>query len=86
MKIKVIQDDNIIRVYHSPTEVVVKPIANKVELYSSNGNLIESYELKDKNLSWFEDNDLDNSEIILTLKVGKKIFEEDSPRLTLNKN
>ena len=86
MKIKVIQDDNIIRVYHSPKEVVVKPIANKVELYSSNGNLIESYELKDKNLSWFVDHDLDNSEIILTLKVGKKIFEEDSPRLTLNKN
>jgi hypothetical protein len=86
LKIKVIQDGNIIRVYHSPKEVVVKPIANKVELYSSNGNLIESYELKDKNLSWFEDNDLDNSEIILTLKVGKKIFEEASPHLTLDKN
>ncbi|MDH3192251.1 MAG: hypothetical protein OEM18_06165, partial [Nitrosopumilus sp.] len=85
-KIKVIQDNNMIRVYHSPKEVVVKPVAKRVELYSSNGNLIEAYELKNKNLSWFEDKDIDNSEIILTLEVGKKIFEENSFSLTSDKN
>lgn len=73
MKIKIFQDDNIIRVYHSPQDVIVKPIEKRVELYDSNGILTESYDLLGKDLSWFEDKETDCAEILLTLKVGKKI-------------
>ena len=77
MKIKVFQDDKIIRVYHLPQDVVVKPLEKKVKLYDSNGALTESYDLIDKNLSWFEDRETDSAEILLTLKVGKKVYPEN---------
>ena len=60
-----------IRIYHSPRDVIVKPTAKKVELYDSNGILTESYSLIDRNLSWLEDNETDCAEIILDLTVDK---------------
>ena len=71
MKIRIFQDDEIIRVYHSPRDVVVKPHAKKVELYDSNGILTESYNLVDKDLSWLEDVETDCAEIVLDLKIKK---------------
>lgn len=60
-----------IRVYHSPHEVIVRPKAKKIEIYDSNGLLTETYELVERNLSWLEDNDTDCVEIVLDLKVSK---------------
>ena len=60
-----------IRIYHSPRDVIVKPSAKKVELYDSNGLLTESYSLVDRNLSWLEDAETDCAEIILDLTVDK---------------
>lgn len=71
MKIRIFQDGNIIRVYHSPRDVIVKPTAKKVELYDSNGVLTESYELVDRDLSWLEDSETDCAEIILDLTIKK---------------
>ena len=67
-----IQGGNIIRVYHSPQDVIVKPQAKLIEIHESNGILTESFDLIDKNLSWFEDKETDCAEIVLTLKVGNK--------------
>ena len=71
MKIRIFRDNNMIRIYHSPRDVIVKPTAKKVELYDSNGILTESYSLIDRNLSWLEDNETDCAEIILDLTVDK---------------
>ncbi|MGI9566034.1 MAG: hypothetical protein ACR2LL_03335 [Nitrosopumilus sp.] len=60
-----------IRVYHSPHEVIVRPKVKKVEIYDTNGLLTETYELVERNLSWLEDNDTDCVEIVLDLKVSK---------------
>lgn len=60
-----------IRVYHSPHEVIVRPKAKKIEIYDSNGLLTETYELVERNLSWLEDSDTDCVEIVLDLKVSK---------------
>lgn len=69
MKIRIFQNNNIIRIYHSPRDVIVKPAAKKVELYDSNGLLTESYDLVDRNLSWLEDKETDCAEIILDLTI-----------------
>ena len=71
LKIRIFQNDEIIRVYHSPHEVIVRPKAKKIEIYDSNGLLTETYELIERNLSWLEDNDTDCVEIVLDLKVSK---------------
>ena len=71
LKIRIFQNDEIIRVYHSPHEVIVRPKAKKIEIYDSNGLLTETYELVERNLSWLEDNDTDCVEIVLDLKVSK---------------
>ena len=71
LKIRIFQNDEIIRVYHSPHEVIVRPKAKKIEIYDSNGLLTETYELVERNLSWLEDSDTDCVEIVLDLKVSK---------------
>ena len=71
LKIRIFQNDEIIRVYHSPHEVIVRPKAKKIEIYDSNGLLTETYDLVERDLSWLEDNDTDCVEIVLDLKVSK---------------
>ena len=71
MKIRVFHNDETIRVYHSPQDVVVKPEAKKVEIHDVNGILIETYDLIERKLSWLEDNDIDTAEIMLDLKVNR---------------
>ncbi|MGB0856222.1 MAG: hypothetical protein ACPGQP_04285, partial [Nitrosopumilus sp.] len=71
LKIRIFQNDEMIRVYHSPHEVIVRPKAKKIEIYDSNGLLTETYELVERNLSWLEDSDTDCVEIVLDLKVSK---------------
>lgn len=60
-----------IRIYHSPHEVIVRPKAKKIEIYDTNGLLTETYNLIERNLSWLEDSDTDCVEIVLDLKVSK---------------
>jgi len=71
LKIRIFQNDEVIRVYHSPREIVVKPKAKKIEIYDTQGSLIETHTLVERNLSWIEDKDIDTAEIILDLKVSK---------------
>ena len=71
MKIRIFQNDEIIRVYHSPHEVIVRPKAKKIEIYDSNGLLTETYDLVERNLSWLEDTDTDCIEIVLDLKISR---------------
>lgn len=71
MKIRIFHNDETIRVYHAPQDVVVKPKAKKVEIHDVNGVLLETYDLVDKKLSWLEDKDIDTAEIMLDLKVSR---------------
>ena len=71
MKIRISENDNTIRVYHSPREVIVRPKAKIIEIYDTNGLLAEKYNLIEKNLSWLEDEGTDHAEIVLDLKVSK---------------
>ena len=73
LKIRIYQNDRIIRAYHSPHEVIVRPQAKKVEIFDTTDSLIESYDLLEKDLSWLEDEKTDSAEIVLDLKVGKRI-------------
>ncbi len=71
VKIRVFKDGNMIRVYHTPQNVIVKPKEMIVELYDSDGILTDSYHLVERILSWLEDSENDSSEILLDLKVKK---------------
>ena len=71
MKIRIFHNDDTIRVYHAPQDVVVKPNAKKVEIHDVNGTLLETFDLVEKKLSWLEDEDIDTAEIMLDLKVRR---------------
>ena len=71
MKIRISHNNETIRIYHSPHEVIVRPKAKKVEIHDVNGTLIETYELVEKKLSWLEDNEIDVAEIMLDLNVNR---------------
>ncbi|QMU55378.1 MAG: hypothetical protein GKS07_11045 [Nitrosopumilus sp.] len=71
MKIRIFHNDETIRVYHSPQDVIVRPKAKKVEIHDINGILLESFDLIEKKLSWLEDEDIDTAEIMLDLKVSR---------------
>ncbi len=71
MKIRIFHNDETIRVYHAPQDVVVKPKAKKVEIHDINGVLLETYDLIDRKISWLEDEDIDTAEIMLDLKVSR---------------
>lgn len=73
LKIRIFHNDKIIRVYHSPHEVIVKPKAKRVEIYGTNGILTEEYDLVGRDLSWLENEGVDCAEIILDLKVVKLV-------------
>ena len=68
MKI-LIDNGSPIRIYHHPREVVVHPKTNIVEIFNEDGSVLESYDLIKKELGWKENEDLDISEIIVTLHV-----------------
>jgi hypothetical protein len=68
MKI-LIDNGSPIRIYHHPREVVVHPKTNIVEIFNEDGSVLESYDLIKKELGWKENEDLDTSEIIVSLHV-----------------
>ena len=71
LKIRIFQNNEIIRAYNSPHEVIVKPKAKRVEIYDTNGLLTDTYDLVGRDLSWLEDKETDCAEIVLDLKVVK---------------
>ena len=71
MKIRISYNNETIRIYHSPHEVIVRPKAKTVEIHDVNGTLIETYELIEKELSWLEDSEIDTAEIMLDLKINR---------------
>ena len=68
MKI-LINNGHPIRVYHHPREVVVHPKTNVVEVFNENGSILESHDLVKKEVEWSDNEDLNTSEIIVTLHV-----------------
>ena len=68
MKI-LINNGNPIRVYHHPREVVVHPKTNVVEIFNENGSILESHDLVKKEVAWSDNDDLNTSEIVVTLHV-----------------
>ena len=73
MKIVIIRNDRILRAYHEPRDVIVRPKSNHVEILKPDGNILEKFELIKRDLSWSEDKETDTSEIILTLTIGKTL-------------
>ena len=71
MKIRVHHNNETIRIYHSPHEVIVRPNVKKVEIYDNDGALVETYDLVKKKLSWLEDEEIDTAEIMLDLDVDR---------------
>ncbi|WP_316505918.1 hypothetical protein [Nitrosopumilus sp.] len=71
LKIRILEDNNMIRVYHSPHEVIVRPGAKIVEVFDEDGTADDTYNLVDRKLSWLEDADSDSSEIVLDLHVKR---------------
>ena len=69
MKI-LIHRDGPIRVYHHPREVIVHPKSNTVKIFDDNGSILESYKLIKRELNWSDDDELDTSEIVVTLFVN----------------
>ena len=68
MKI-IIKRKELIRVYHHPRDVTIHPKSKKVDTFNSDGSLLETFDLIDKELSWAENVEEDLIEIVLTLNV-----------------
>lgn len=68
MKI-LIYKDNPIRVYHHPREVIVHPKTNTVETLNEDGSMLESYDLIKREVEWTDDDELNVSEIVVTLHI-----------------
>ena len=69
MKIIIQKEGNLIRVYHNPREVIVRPMTHEVEIFNSDGTLLEKYQLLKKDLCWLENKEENISEILLKLDV-----------------
>jgi len=57
------------RIYHNPREVVIHPKTSTVEIFNTDGSVLETHVLVKKELQWIEDESLDTSEILVTLHV-----------------
>ena len=73
MKIVLIRNARIIKAYHEPREVIVRPKANQVEIVDLEDRTLEKYELIKRELDWEVNKETDTSEIVLTLTIGKTI-------------
>ena len=69
MKIVIQKEGALIRIYHNPREVVIRPKTEEVEIFNSDGTLLEKYHLVKKDLTWLENKEENSSEILLQLEV-----------------
>ena len=78
MKIQIIRGDNPIKIYHEPKDIQVHPNAGTVDIFGCNGKINRTYKLKQKELVWIEDKDLDNAEIMTIITVeGEALYRAD---------
>lgn len=68
MKI-LIENENPLRVYNHPREVIVHPKSNTVEIFNTDGTILETFELVKKEVTLIEDTDLDYAEVLVRLHV-----------------
>ena len=68
MKI-IIKRKETIRVYHHARDVTIHPKNKTVDTFNSDGSILETFDLIDKEVSWVEDNEKDTMELVLTLTV-----------------
>jgi hypothetical protein len=64
-----IKNNATIQVYHNPREVIVHPKAKTVEIFNTDGTLLQKYALVEKDLQWLDSFSNDTSEILLKLVV-----------------
>lgn len=70
MKIRIIQDGNVIKVYHHPREVIIKPKQRHAIIGDTDP---QEYFFKQRNLYWIEDKDLDNAEIGCDIEIQPSV-------------
>ena len=68
MKI-VLKNPEPFRVYHHPCDVVIRSNLKKVEILDG-GELVETFDLINKNVEWVVDAQNDTEELLLTITVG----------------
>ena len=69
MKIIIIRNNQPLRIYHHPRNVVIHPKAKKVDSYNEDGTILESFDYMDSKLNWMDDSETDTKEILLTVNV-----------------
>ena len=69
MKIIIIRNNQPLRIYHHPRNVVIHPKAKKVDSYDEDGTILESFDYVDSKLDWMNDSETDTKEISLTVNV-----------------
>ena len=57
--------------YHDASDVSVLPKSKLVKTFNEDGSLIEEYKLVDKKITFDDDLDNDQTEIVVTLLVKK---------------
>ena len=73
MKI-IIKNGESTTLYHDSSDVSVLPKSKLVRTFSEDGSLIEEFKLLDKKISLNDDFDNDQTEIVVTLTVERKII------------
>ena len=70
MKIQVInENEDIIRVYHSPKEVIIRPKSKVVQIIDENDHVTETFNLIEKSLDWIDNPNADCTEIGVMVKI-----------------
>ena len=67
MKI-VLKNPEPFRVYHHPCDVVIHSSLKKVEIFD-NGELVDTYDLIERNVVWTTNSQNDTEELLLTITV-----------------
>jgi hypothetical protein len=67
----IIKNGESIKVYHDASDVSVLPKSKLVRTFADDGSLIEEFKLLDKKITFDDDVNNDETEIIVTLDVQK---------------
>jgi len=81
MKIKVVdQNQNTVRSFNHPKEVIVRSKAKIVEIFDSSDptQVMETFHLLEKKVEWLEDPDTDCAEVSVELKIQQKVQKPET--------
>jgi hypothetical protein len=67
----IIKNDKSIKIYHDASDVSVLPKSKLVRTFTDDGSLTEEFKLLDKKITFDDDVNNDETEIIVTLDVQK---------------